>query len=179
VTDEEYAYRDLVSLEAKGKAPEGTRERLMTDPARWRNALQMIRLEMAAHQTQREADLEEFRLECLGMDDGATLYAARRAEFLRWKAGSRRFRASLEMRLAEVGAICKQSKRDNWQVEAVDEWKTRCRDLIATVGDLLAVSEDQTIPVELWDRLAAEYDALPRWMHHTEKHRTRELTAAD
>jgi hypothetical protein len=64
-------------------------------------------------------------------------------------------------------------------VQEVEEWKAHCRDLIAAVGDLLALPDDESIPADVWGRLIDAYDALPFWMHHAKKYRNQEQLAAD
>jgi hypothetical protein len=184
VIDMEQAYRDLVSLEAKGQAPEGTRERLMADPERWFAMLRDIQQDLSAQVALRESDLEEIKAATFRMPDpdGRICYAGHKADFLRWKGGMVHFRKKIDVRLTEVAALARTAKRTAniaaADAKKMDEVKRNCGVLVAAVEALLAVPDDQPIPTDLWDALEASHDALPEWLRQQGKYREQELTEA-
>jgi hypothetical protein len=115
------AFTELVELEVKGKAPSGTRDALgatAASAARWYDCLVEIHAKVVDAQSARNADREEYRLECLAAGpDGRDDWWEYETEYRGLKSRTVHFQKLVQRDMTDAKATRSQRRREANEVE--------------------------------------------------------------
>lgn len=96
-------YEDLVPADVKGEQPATAVLEADDDLPRWRDALADLEAELREQFTQRKAELEHTRAECLAdRANGRARWAEANAGYLTWRGGASHFHRKVVSRLQQI-----------------------------------------------------------------------------